>query len=170
MIKGKAVVKSLEVQGNVSTTGKETFTLHQGNQTLVYTPSFTLSQGLVYEGHQKQKSYYGAEKNQDSLYVPDLDDPVELEKLEIENFENKELLHKVEQLSKRLRLVEQGNEFYGISVNDLSLVPKLVKPAKFRAFEFDKYDGTKCLKTHLRMYCHKMHGYEGNQKLLIHCF
>ncbi|XVF60621.1 hypothetical protein PTKIN_Ptkin08bG0062800 [Pterospermum kingtungense] len=95
---------------------------------------------------------------------------MELEKLEIENSVNRELLRKIEQLSERLRQVEGASEFHGVSVSDLSLVPGLKKPTKFKTPEFDKYDGTKCPRTHLRIYCHMMHGYEGNQKLLIDFF
>ncbi|XVF47639.1 hypothetical protein PTKIN_Ptkin03bG0125900 [Pterospermum kingtungense] len=95
---------------------------------------------------------------------------MELKKLEIENTINRELLQKIEQLSERLRQVEGASEFHRVSVSDLSLIPRLKKPAKFKIPKFNKYDGTKCLRTHLRMYCHKMHDYEENQKLLIHCF
>ncbi|XVF63714.1 hypothetical protein PTKIN_Ptkin09bG0108400 [Pterospermum kingtungense] len=169
-MKGKAVVESFEAQENFPTTRKETFSVHPKNQKLIYPLSFTPTHGHVYEGHQGQKSYIGAERAQDPLYVPNLDDPIELEKLEIEDSVNKELLQKIEQLSERLRQIEGVSEFHGVSVSDLSLVPELKKPAKFKTPEFDKYVGTKCPRTHLRMYCHQMHGYEENKKLLIHYF
>ena len=64
----------------------------------------------------------------------------------------------------------------GISISgsidavELSLVLGLVIPHKFKTPTFDKYDGTKCLTTHLMMYCRKMLAYIDNDKLLIYCF
>ena len=52
----------------------------------------------------------------------------------------------------------------------MSLVPDLVLPPKFKASNFDKYNGTKCPSAHLDMYCRKMTAYTSNDKLLIHYF
>ena len=57
-----------------------------------------------------------------------------------------------------------------LDATELSLVPGLVIPHKFKTLTFDKYDGTKCSTTHLMMYCRKMSAYTDNDKLLIHCF
>ena len=53
---------------------------------------------------------------------------------------------------------------------ELSLVPGLVIPPKFKTPDFVKYNGDSCLSTHITMYCRKMAGYTTNEKLLIHCF
>ena len=53
---------------------------------------------------------------------------------------------------------------------ELSLVPGLVIPPKFKTPDFVKYNGDSCPSTHITMYCRKMVGYTSNEKLLIHCF
>ena len=109
----------------------------------------------------------------DPIMVPNLDDSSEQEKLRKESSEqskNNEAQRKLKLLEKRLKVVE-GSDVYGIvDARTMSLVPDLVLPAKFKVPTFDKYDGTKCLSTHLYMYCRKMTGYISNDKLLIHCF
>ena len=50
------------------------------------------------------------------------------------------------------------------------LVPDLIIPAKFKVLEFKKYDGIKCPKIHLVVYCRKMAGYTHNDKLLIYVY
>ena len=57
-----------------------------------------------------------------------------------------------------------------LDATELSLVPGLVIPHKFKTPVFDKYDGTKCPTTHLIVYCRKMSAYTDNDKLLIYCF
>ena len=65
----------------------------------------------------------------------------------------------------------EGIDIYGsLDVTELSLVPSLVIPHKFKTPTFDKYDGTKCPTTHLTMYCRKMSAYIDNDKLLIYYF
>ena len=53
---------------------------------------------------------------------------------------------------------------------ELSLVPNLVIPPKFKMSKFEKYNEIKCLKTHLTTYCHKMTRYAYNEKFLTHVF
>ena len=53
---------------------------------------------------------------------------------------------------------------------ELSLVPDVVIPPKFKMPKFEKYDGTKCPKNHLATYCNKMAGHAHNEDLLIHVF
>ncbi|XP_022735589.1 uncharacterized protein LOC111288912 [Durio zibethinus] len=77
---------------------------------------------------------------------------------------------KYDRLEERLKAVE-GNDTYGvIDANELSLVPDLVIPPKFKTSNFEKYDGTKCPSAHITMFCRKMMGHTHNDKLLIHCF
>jgi len=99
--------------------------------------------------------------------VPDLDDPVELAKLRIKD---QGAQAKFKDLEERLRAVEGTRASSAMSVKKLSLVPGLVLPPKFKAPDFEKYDGTRCPKAHLIMFCRKMAGYEDEDKLLIHCF
>ncbi|XP_016730157.1 uncharacterized protein [Gossypium hirsutum] len=58
----------------------------------------------------------------------------------------------------------------GINAKDLSLVPNLVLPPKFKTPEFEKYNRTSCPETHVTMFCRKMIGYVNNDQLLIHYF
>ena len=53
---------------------------------------------------------------------------------------------------------------------ELTLVPDLVLPHKFKTPKFEKFNGGTCPTAHLTMYCRKMTGYTNNDKLLIHCF
>ncbi|MBA0873943.1 hypothetical protein Goshw_009555 [Gossypium schwendimanii] len=78
--------------------------------------------------------------------VPDLDDPVEITRLKIDDHDAQD------------------------NAKELSLVPDLVLPPKFKVSDFGKYDGTRCPKAHLVMFRRKMTGYVNEDKLLIHCF
>ena len=79
-------------------------------------------------------------------------------------------LEKYELLKERMRAMEGINIPGSLDVTELSLVPGLVIPYKFKTPTFDKYDGTKCPTTHLTMYCRKISAYTDNDKLLIYCF
>lgn len=76
---------------------------------------------------------------------------------------------KYQTFEKRLRAIE-GNDVFGAASMDMCLVPDLVLPAKFKAPDFEKYEGHTFPKTHLVMYIRKMAAYSRNDKLLIHCF
>lgn len=78
--------------------------------------------------------------------------------------------HKYDLLEERLRAVEGMDIFGNIDASELSLVPDLVIPPKWKVPEFQKYDGAKCPAAHLTMFCRKMTGHTHNDKLLIHCF
>ncbi|KAA3477618.1 myosin heavy chain-like [Gossypium australe] len=73
------------------------------------------------------------------------------------------LLRKVKALSIRAKL-------YIIDAKDLSLVPDLVLPPKFKTPEFEKYNRTSCPKAHITVFYRRMTGYANNDQLLIHCF
>ena len=109
----------------------------------------------------------------DPITILDLDDPKEQEKIRkesLEQSENNEAQRKLELIEEHLKAME-GSDVYGmVDAYKTSLVPDLVQPPKFKVPMFDKYDGIKCLSTHLYMYCKKMTGYTSNDKLLIHCF
>ena len=53
---------------------------------------------------------------------------------------------------------------------ELSLVPDVVIPHKFKMSDFVKYNKSSCLIAYMAMFCRKMVGHTGNDKLFIHCF
>ena len=55
-------------------------------------------------------------------------------------------------------------------MEDLCLVPDMVILPKFKVPEFDKYKGTTCPKSHLKVYCRKMGACAKDEKLLMHFF
>ncbi|XP_052477143.1 uncharacterized protein LOC128032569 [Gossypium raimondii] len=66
--------------------------------------------------------------------------------------------------------MENVDYHYGVDVKDMSLVPDLILQLKFKTPEFEKYNGTSCLKAHITMFCRRMTRYVNNNQLLIHCF
>ncbi|CAL5205186.1 unnamed protein product [Lathyrus oleraceus] len=72
-------------------------------------------------------------------------------------------------LEKRLKAIK-GQDTLELNALDMCLVPDLVIPAKFKAPEFEKYEGDGCPKHHLVMFCRKMTYHAHNDKLMIHCF
>ena len=101
----------------------------------------------------------------DPLAVPDLDELAE----KGTSIQDK-ALEKYELLEKRMRAIERISIPESLDTTELSLVPGLVIPHKFKTPTFDKYDGTKCPTTHQTMYYQKMSAYIDNDKLLIYCF
>ncbi|XP_052478465.1 uncharacterized protein LOC128033992 [Gossypium raimondii] len=99
--------------------------------------------------------------------VSDLDDPVEIARLRIDD-NNAQDKYRI--LEERIKAVEGAEVFSALSAKELSLVPDLVLPPKFKTPNFEKYDGTRCPKAHLIMFCRKMTGYVNDDKLLVHCF
>ncbi|KAK5824067.1 hypothetical protein PVK06_018830 [Gossypium arboreum] len=73
-------------------------------------------------------------------------------------------------LEEKLKAMENVDFCYGIDAKDLSLVPDLVLPPKFKTPEFEKYNGTSCSEAHITMFCRRMTEYVNNDQLLIHCF
>ncbi|KAK8571423.1 hypothetical protein V6N12_027512 [Hibiscus sabdariffa] len=68
------------------------------------------------------------------------------------------------------RLEEKFKVVEGKDARELSLVPDLVLPRKFKLPEFEKFDGTSSPSAHLTMFCRRMTGHVDNDELLIHCF
>ncbi|XP_016704158.1 uncharacterized protein [Gossypium hirsutum] len=66
--------------------------------------------------------------------------------------------------------MESADHHQGIDAKDLSLVPDLVLPPKFKMPKFEKYNGTSCPEAHITMFCRRMAGYVNNDQLLIHYF
>ncbi|XP_040967902.1 uncharacterized protein [Gossypium hirsutum] len=98
---------------------------------------------------------------------PDLDDPAEIARLKLDDHDAKE---KYRSLEERLKAIEGTEVFSVLNAKELSLVPDLVLPPKFKVPDSEKYDGTRCPKAHLIMFCQKMTGYVNEDKLIIHCF
>ena len=77
---------------------------------------------------------------------------------------------KIDLLEERLRAVEGLGNYPFSDLADLCLVPDIIIPPKFKVPDFDKYKGTTCPKSHLRMYCRRMGAYSTDEKLLMHFF
>ncbi|XP_057976008.1 uncharacterized protein LOC131163438 [Malania oleifera] len=73
-------------------------------------------------------------------------------------------------LEERLKAIEGSNTFDSVDPNDLCLVPKVTLPPKFKVPDFEKFNGTNCPRTHLRLYCQKMAAHSDNERLMMHCF
>lgn len=59
---------------------------------------------------------------------------------------------------------------FGLDAYDMSLVPDVTKPPKFKVPDFERYNGLSCPRNHLVTFCQKMASYAHNDKLLIHYF
>ncbi|XP_016704207.1 uncharacterized protein [Gossypium hirsutum] len=106
--------------------------------------------------------------NPTNYVVLDLDKMAEIEKEKVEL--PKQLEYQYRRLEEKLRVMENSDYHCGVDAKDLSLVLDLVLPPKFKAPEFEKYNGTSCPKAHIMMFYLRMMGYVNNDQLLIHCF
>lgn len=108
------------------------------------------------------------ENNPVNSAIPDFDEVVEKERM------NEELPKQLEErcrwLEEKFKAMEVTESYRGIDAKELSLVPDLVLPHKFKMLEFEKYNGTSCPEAHITMFCRRMAGYVNNDQLLIHCF
>ncbi|XP_016730465.1 uncharacterized protein [Gossypium hirsutum] len=100
--------------------------------------------------------------------VPDLDKVAEEEKARMDS--QKQLEGRCRWLEEKFKAMESADHHQGIDAKDLSLVPDLVLPPKFKMSELEKYNGTSCFEAHITMFCRRMTGYVNNDQLLIHCF
>ena len=66
---------------------------------------------------------------------------------------NTNLQQKCNLLDKRLKEIEGTDDLESVDPRELSLVPDVVIPPKFKMPKFKKYDGTKCPENHLATYC-----------------
>src|ERR1051325_9030044 len=76
---------------------------------------------------------------------------------------------KYKQLEDRLNVVE-NLKMFRLNFDDLSLVPGVVIPRKFKVPTLAKYDGISCSKLHLKSYVQKIHPYTEDIKLWVHFF
>ncbi|XP_052484210.1 uncharacterized protein LOC128039771 [Gossypium raimondii] len=100
--------------------------------------------------------------------VPDFDETTGKEKMNDEL--PKQLEEKYKWLEEKFRAMECVESYYGIDAKELSLVPELVLPYKFKMPEFEKYNRTSSPEAHISMFCRRMTMYVNNDQLLIHCF
>ncbi|KAE8692135.1 hypothetical protein F3Y22_tig00110858pilonHSYRG00062 [Hibiscus syriacus] len=96
----------------------------------------------------------------DNYHVPDFDEEDKAKKME----------EKIRMLEDQMKMVKGDQDYYGVDAMELSLVPDLVLPPKFKVPEFEKFNGNNCPSADITMFCRKMTGYVGNDQLLIHCF
>ena len=73
-------------------------------------------------------------------------------------------------LDNKLKEIKGVDNLGSVDPRELSLVPDLVIPFKFKMLRFEKYDRTKCPENHLATYCNKMAGHARNEDLLIYVF
>ena len=71
-------------------------------------------------------------------------------------------------LDKKLKEIEGTDNLGSVDPIELSLVPDVVIPPKFKMPKFEKYDGSKCPENHLATYCNKMARHARNEHLSIH--
>ena len=108
-----------------------------------------------------------------SVLMPELNDTKGKEKVNessLEQTSDAKIQRRYNLLKEKLKVLEGDDVYRVIDATELSLVLDLVIPSKFKVPNFAMYGGTSCPKKHLTMYCRKMAGYIGNEKLLIHCF
>ncbi|XP_016748589.1 uncharacterized protein [Gossypium hirsutum] len=99
--------------------------------------------------------------------IPDLDIA---EKEDLRAKAAKQLEERCRWLEEKFKALESADGHHGVYAKDLSLVPDLVLPHKFKMPEFKKYNGTTFPEAHITMFCRRMTGYANNDQLLIHCF
>ena len=78
---------------------------------------------------------------------------------------------KVNLIEERLKVIEGNSPIKGIDTIELSLVPDMVIPHKFKMLGFVKYNRSSYRRAQMIMFCWKMViGHMGNDKLLILSF
>jgi hypothetical protein len=73
-------------------------------------------------------------------------------------------------LEEKIRLIQGLNSFGNTDFSSMSWFPNMTVPPKFKAPEFEKYNGRGDPMIHLQMYCRKMAPYADNEPLLIQTF
>ncbi|KAA3479900.1 Gag-pro-like protein [Gossypium australe] len=102
-----------------------------------------------------------------NLVVPDFD---MIEKEETRAESSRQLEDRCKWLDEEVKALKNASHRPGVKAKELSLVPGLILPPKFKTPEFEKYNGTSCPEAHITMFCRRMAGYAENDQLLIHCF
>ena len=134
--------------------------------------SLTKGKGIIDDPSlQREPAYW--KDGIDPFTVPNQNDLCEQEELR-KNLSGRSEHINVQQrcnfLDKKLKEIKGVNDLESVDPKELSVVPDVVIPPKFKMPKFEKYDGTKCTKNHLATYCHKIVGHTYNEDLLIHVF
>ncbi|XP_040960312.1 uncharacterized protein [Gossypium hirsutum] len=97
---------------------------------------------------------FNLENNPINSAIPDFDEVVENERMKEEL--PKQLEEKCRWLEEKFKAMEVTESYRGIDAKELSLVPDLILPHKFKMPEFEKYNGTTCPEAHTTMFCRQM--------------
>ena len=109
----------------------------------------------------------------DPSIVPNSDDLYEQERLRKNPSglsKHVDIQQRCSLLDNKLKEIEGVDDLGSVDPRELSLVPDLVTPPKFKMPKFEKYNGTKYPENHLATYCNKMARHAHNEDLLIHVF
>ncbi|KAA3477295.1 Gag-pro-like protein [Gossypium australe] len=90
------------------------------------------------------------EDNSTNPVVPDLDNIVEIDRARVEDQCN--------WMEEKFRAMESADYLCGVDAKELSLVPELVLPPKFKTPEFKNYNRTSCLEAHITMFYRRTMG------------
>ncbi|KAE8693411.1 hypothetical protein F3Y22_tig00110812pilonHSYRG00041 [Hibiscus syriacus] len=83
------------------------------------------------------------ENNSGYYHIPNLDEEDKSKKME----------EKIKQLEDQIKVVKGDHDYHRVDVAELSLVPDLVIPPKFKSPEFKKFDENSCPSAHITMLC-----------------
>ena len=78
---------------------------------------------------------------------------------------NNERMNKMEEMIRRARKMEEPMDY-----DSLSLFPNARLPPKFKMPTLNKFDGTGCLKSHLKMYIRAMQPLSSTEEVLAQMF
>ena len=88
----------------------------------------------------------------------------------VEAFDRVEgLQYTIDEMKREMKAL-RGKDVFGQNVQELCLVPNVVKPPKFKVPDFDKYKGNTCPRVHLIMYVRKMSTQAHDDRVLVHFF
>ena len=95
--------------------------------------------------------------------------PVDLKKeLEAQNKEMEKRL--VQQFNEKMKVLEKTDGFDQMGIISLPTVQAGAYPEKFKAPEFEKYDGIGCPKLHARLYARRMNQYAHYEHIMVQTF
>ena len=120
-------------------------------------PHVTPSIGQVHESGQYRVNPKGSFINPMLVYDPK--EPKEQERSRkglMVHIESTKAQQKYKLLEERLKAIEGLNPSKGMGAAELTLVPDLVLPPKFKTQKFENFNGGTCPVAYLTMYCQKM--------------
>ena len=95
--------------------------------------------------------------------------PMNLKKeLEAQNKEMEKRL--VQQFNKKMKVLEKTDGFDQMGITSLPTIQVRAYPEKFKAPNFEKYDGTGCPKLHARLYAWRMNQYVHYEHIMVQTF